>query len=144
MEPLVIDAPPFDPPPPKDYRGRWGGDLNGITWIRPELVIRAELGGWTRDGVVRQTSFKGIETGRDPKAVVREDAVSSARAVAEAEAEVPEPASPADSGKIPSCPSDRRSAVPPRLLQRPPQSHRVRRRARAACRGRQPQPSSRR
>src|SRR6185503_3273308 len=95
MEPLVIDAPPFDPPPPRDYRGRWGGDLNGITWIRPELVIRAELGGWTRDGVVRQTSFKGIEEGRDPRAVVREEAVSSSRAVAEAEAEVPEPTSPA-------------------------------------------------
>ena len=41
MEPLVMDRPPFDPPPPKDWRGRWGGDLNGITWIQPELVIRA-------------------------------------------------------------------------------------------------------
>jgi bifunctional non-homologous end joining protein LigD len=87
MAPLVTDAPPFDPPPPKDYRGRWGGDLRGITWTRPELVIRAELGGWTRDGHVRQTSFKGIEMGKDPKAVVREDPVSSTEAVAAAEAE---------------------------------------------------------
>ncbi|HEX2755241.1 MAG TPA: DNA ligase D, partial [Candidatus Limnocylindrales bacterium] len=90
MAPLVAEAPPFDPPPPRDYRGRWGGDLNGVTWIRPELVIRAELGGWTRDGHVRQTSFKGIEPGRDPRLVVREEAVSSARAVAEAEASEPE------------------------------------------------------
>ena len=67
MAPLVTDQPPFDPPPPQDYRGRWGGDLHGITWIRPELVIRAELGGWTRDGSVRQTSFKGIEMGNDPQ-----------------------------------------------------------------------------
>ena len=89
MEPLATEAPPFDPPPPRDWRGRWGGDLNGITWIRPELVIRAELGGWTRDGHVRQTSFKGVEAGRDPRSVVREEAVSSARAVADAEAEVP-------------------------------------------------------
>jgi bifunctional non-homologous end joining protein LigD len=116
MEPLVIDAPPFDPPPPRDYRGRWGGDLNGITWIRPELVIRAELGGWTRDGVVRQTSFKGIEQGRDPRGVVREEAVSSSRAVAEAEAEVPEsasPAAPADSGQDSAMPkrSAKRGAV---------------------------------
>jgi bifunctional non-homologous end joining protein LigD len=95
MEPLATDAPPFDPPPPRDWRGRWGGDLNGITWIRPELVIRAELGGWTRDGHVRQTSFKGVEAGRDPQSVVREEAVSSARAVADAEAEVPaEPEAP--------------------------------------------------
>jgi len=90
MAPLVSDEPPFDPPPPRDYRGRWGGDLNGITWIRPELVIRAEIGGWTRDGVVRQTSFKAIEAGRDPRLVVREDAISSATAVAAAEASEPE------------------------------------------------------
>ena len=29
LEPLETDAPPFDPPPPRDYRGRWGGDLDG-------------------------------------------------------------------------------------------------------------------
>src|SRR4029077_10504616 len=84
MAPLVSEQPPLDPPPPKDYRGLWGGDLHGITWIRPELVIRAELGGWTRDGSVRQTSFKGIEMGKDPKSVVREIPISSAEAVAEA------------------------------------------------------------
>ena len=27
LKPLAVDEPPFDPPPPKDYRGRWGGDL---------------------------------------------------------------------------------------------------------------------
>src|SRR4051794_40575137 len=91
MRPLVIDKPAFDPPPPRDYRGRWGGDLSGVTWIRPELVIRAELGGWTRDGSVRQTSFKGIEEGRDPHEVAREDAVASEKAIAEAEAQAPDP-----------------------------------------------------
>ena len=96
MEPLASDTPPFDPAPPKDYRGRWGGDLAGITWIRPELVIRAELGGWTRDGHVRQTSYKGIEAGRDPTTVVREDAVSSASAVAAAEASEPDDGENAD------------------------------------------------
>jgi bifunctional non-homologous end joining protein LigD len=90
MAPLVTDAPPFDPPPPQDYRGRWGGDLNGVTWIQPELVIRAEIGGWTRDGVVRQTSFKAIEVGRDPRLIVREEAVSTAEAVEVAEAAEPE------------------------------------------------------
>jgi bifunctional non-homologous end joining protein LigD len=89
MTPLVTDTPPFDPPPPRDYRGRWGGDLKDITWIRPELVIRAELGGWTRDGHVRQTSFKGIEAGRDPTLVVREEAVASDQAVRVAEAAEP-------------------------------------------------------
>ena len=38
-----------------------------VTWVKPELVIRAELGGWTREGYVRQTAFKGIDEGHDPR-----------------------------------------------------------------------------
>ena len=86
LKPLATDDPPFDPPPPKDYRGRWGGDLANITWVRPELVIRAELGGWSRDDIVRQAAFKGIEPGRDPTVVVRETAVATTTAVRAAEA----------------------------------------------------------
>ncbi|HET7168493.1 MAG TPA: DNA ligase D [Candidatus Limnocylindrales bacterium] len=89
LKPLVQYHPPFDPPPPKDYRGRWGGDLKDITWVTPEIVIRAELGGWTRDGHIRQTAFKGVEPGRDPKAVVRETPVATTTAVRAAEAEEP-------------------------------------------------------
>ena len=63
----------------------------GVRWIRPELVIRAELGGWTRDGHVRQTSFKGLERGRDPREVVRERAVDPAKADREAAAAFPRP-----------------------------------------------------
>jgi bifunctional non-homologous end joining protein LigD len=91
LKPLVQDAPPFDPAPPKDYRGRWGGDLKDITWVRPEIVIRAEIGGWTRDGQVRQTAYKGIEAGRDPSTVVRETAVATTTAVRAAEAAEPPP-----------------------------------------------------
>ncbi len=63
LQPLAQDDPPFDPPPPRDYKGRWGGDLVDVTWVRPELVIRAELGGWSRDDIVRQAAFKGVESG---------------------------------------------------------------------------------
>jgi bifunctional non-homologous end joining protein LigD len=92
LKPLVQDDPPFDPAPPKDYRGRWGGDLRDITWVRPELVIRAEIGGWTRDGQVRQTAYKGLDAGRDPKTVVKETAVATTTAVRAAEtAEPPKP-----------------------------------------------------
>ncbi len=78
LDRLETELPPFDPAPPPDYRGRWGGDLAGVRWVRPELVIRAEIGGWTRDGLVRQTAFKGLEPGRDPREVVRERAVDPA------------------------------------------------------------------
>jgi len=80
LAPLVSDEPPFDPPPDRK------GELRNVTWVRPELVIRAELGGWSRDGIVRQTSFKGIEEGRDPTTVVRERPVETSAAVEAAEA----------------------------------------------------------
>ncbi len=81
LEALEMDGPPFNPAPSPGYRGRWGGDLAGVRWVRPELVIRAEIGGWTRDGHVRQSSFKGVELGRDPREVGRERATDPARAV---------------------------------------------------------------
>jgi bifunctional non-homologous end joining protein LigD len=84
LEALEIDAPAFDPAPPSDSKGRWGGDLAGVRWIRPELVIRAETGGWSRDGHVRQSAYKGLEPGRDPREVVRERAVDPAKAGQEA------------------------------------------------------------
>src|SRR5258705_7807050 len=73
LAPLSTDDSPFDPPPPRDYRGRWGGELRNVVWVKPEIVIRAELGGWTRDGIVRQAAFKGFdEGGKPPTEVVRE------------------------------------------------------------------------
>ena len=72
---------PFDPAPERK------GELRSVTWVEPRLVIRAEIGGWTREGLVRQTAFKGIDEGHDPRSVTRETAVSSKRAVAEAEKE---------------------------------------------------------
>jgi bifunctional non-homologous end joining protein LigD len=82
---LEADRSPFDPAPERK------GELRLVTWVRPELVIRAELGGWTRDGIVRQTSYKGIDEGHDPLAVTRERPVASAKAAAEAEELMPEP-----------------------------------------------------
>src|SRR5512143_55786 len=88
----ALEAPdsPFDPPPPKDYKGRWGGELRNVVWVRPELVIRAELGGWTRDGIVRQAAYKGLdEGGKPPTDVVREQPVAAGPAVHEVEAALP-------------------------------------------------------
>jgi bifunctional non-homologous end joining protein LigD len=53
-------------------------------------VIRAELGGWTRDGHVRQTSYKGLALDKDPKDVVRERATPASEAEKAAESAVAE------------------------------------------------------
>ncbi len=79
LKPLATDVAPFDPAPERK------GELRTVTWVRPELVIRSELGGWSRDGMVRQTSFKGLEDGRDPTAVQREQAIDTNAAVEAAE-----------------------------------------------------------
>jgi bifunctional non-homologous end joining protein LigD len=65
MAPLIADAPPFAPPPPRAV-------VRTARWLRPELVIRAEFAGWTGDGLVRQAAYKGLDLGKDPRKVVRE------------------------------------------------------------------------
>jgi bifunctional non-homologous end joining protein LigD len=62
---LAADESPFTPPPPRAVSGK-------AHWLRPELVIRAEFAGWTGDGLVRQAAYKGLDRGKDPRAVVRE------------------------------------------------------------------------
>jgi bifunctional non-homologous end joining protein LigD len=69
LAPLGTSEPPFDPSPPKRL-------IAGTTWVRPEVVIRAEFAGWTGDGLVRQAAVKGLDLGKDPRAVVREVAGS--------------------------------------------------------------------
>jgi bifunctional non-homologous end joining protein LigD len=80
LEELAVDACPFEPCPERR------GELREVRWVRPEIVIRAELGGWSRDNLVRQAAFKGLEIGKDPRDVVRERAVDTAKAVDAAEA----------------------------------------------------------
>jgi bifunctional non-homologous end joining protein LigD len=82
LEKLAVEEPAYDPPPPRIP------ELRTAHWVRPELVIRAELGGWTREGYVRQTAYKGLELDKDPRTVVRERPVSVAEADRTTEAEV--------------------------------------------------------
>jgi bifunctional non-homologous end joining protein LigD len=96
LEALAIDEPPFDPAPPRDYKGRWGGDLERVIWVRPEIVIRARLGGWTRDGLVRQAAFRGLdEGGKPPIEVVREKPVATGPTVEAVEEALPSETPPA-------------------------------------------------
>ena len=59
----------------------------GAAWADPTLVIRAEIGGWTRDGIVRQATFVAEAPEVDPSTVERQEAVgpeAAARALAKA------------------------------------------------------------
>jgi len=74
LRPLRRDASPLDPVP----------RLPDPRWAEPRIVIRAEFAEWTTDGLLRQAAFKGIEVGKEPGAVVREEAMPAPRVVARA------------------------------------------------------------
>ena len=61
--------------------------LKGARWVEPRLVARVEFAEWTADDLLRQAAYKGLEVGKDPRAVRRERAVSASTAVAAAEEE---------------------------------------------------------
>ncbi len=45
-----------------------------ITWLEPELVAEIKFAEWTEDNLLRQASFKGLRTDKDPKDIKREKA----------------------------------------------------------------------
>ena len=62
---LATDQQPFASPPLRSAS-------RNANWVRPDLVIRAEFASWTSDGLVRQAAYKGLDRGKDPRAVSRE------------------------------------------------------------------------
>ena len=64
MAPLVRPDSPFDSPVPR---------LKKVSFVEPRLVGEVEFSEWTRDGTLRQPSFKGLREDKDPRAVVREE-----------------------------------------------------------------------
>jgi bifunctional non-homologous end joining protein LigD len=72
MEPLRRDTSALEP----------ATRLPQARWVEPKIVIRAEFAEWTTDKLLRQAAFKGIEVGKDPASVVREEAIPAARVLA--------------------------------------------------------------
>lgn len=57
---------PFNPTPklkPKEQ----------IIWLEPEMVAEIKFAEWTKENLLRQGSFKGIRTDKDPKDIKREE-----------------------------------------------------------------------
>jgi bifunctional non-homologous end joining protein LigD len=109
MEPIRTDASPLDPVP----------RLPEARWVEPRIVIRAEFSEWTSDKMLRQAAFKGVEVDRDPKQVIREEAVPSSRVIAQGArsrgrgAPSPRPAkdAPADDPQIQPASADELAAL---------------------------------
>jgi len=64
MAPLTRPDSPFDSPVPR---------LKNTTFVEPMLVGEVQFSEWTRDGTLRQPSFKGLREDKDPRKVVREE-----------------------------------------------------------------------
>lgn len=43
-----------------------------ITWLEPELVAEIKFADWTREKLLRQASFKGLRTDKEPREIKRE------------------------------------------------------------------------
>jgi bifunctional non-homologous end joining protein LigD len=71
LEPLRVEAAPFDTPVKKP--GRWSRRAAGSeVWLKPTLVAEVEFTEWTAEGVVRQASFRGLRLDKPARSVVRE------------------------------------------------------------------------
>jgi bifunctional non-homologous end joining protein LigD len=62
MAPIARETSPFASPP----------RLPRVHWVEPRLVVRVEFAEWTRDDLIRQAAYKGMELDKDPRSVHRE------------------------------------------------------------------------
>lgn len=69
FEPLKREDPPFQAAPKPRPQEK-------ITWLEPELVAEIQFTEWTKENLLRQASFKGLRTDKDPKDIRMERAES--------------------------------------------------------------------
>ncbi len=65
LKPLATEDSPFENPPNPASNEK-------ITWVKPELVAEIRFAELTKDNLLRQASFKGLRTDKNPKEVVME------------------------------------------------------------------------
>jgi bifunctional non-homologous end joining protein LigD len=74
LKPLERPDPPFElgEDPKVKYAQRARDRGAGPVWVEPELVGEVEFTEWTNENTLRQPSFKGLRTDKDPRDVIRE------------------------------------------------------------------------
>jgi bifunctional non-homologous end joining protein LigD len=63
---LEIAQSPFETPPDR-----------GLHWVKPELVAEVEFTEWTREGLLRHPTFRGLREDRDPQEIRMERAATT-------------------------------------------------------------------
>jgi bifunctional non-homologous end joining protein LigD len=81
LRPLKTDKCPFTDLP-SSRTGHWGEgvtaeDMKVLKWVKPTLVAEVAFTEWTRDGNLRHSAFIGLRSDKDPRTVVRENAVDA-------------------------------------------------------------------
>jgi bifunctional non-homologous end joining protein LigD len=85
FEPLITDICPFDVEPDVDEPSQFRPRRLGAKpiWLKPELVCEVNIAEITSDGKVRQASFKGMRSDKNPKDVRLEVPADTLMTVAE-------------------------------------------------------------
>jgi bifunctional non-homologous end joining protein LigD len=65
LKPLATAVCPYDGEVPREH-------AKAAHWVQPSLVVDVEFSEWTRDGRLRQPSYKGLRDDLDPASVERE------------------------------------------------------------------------
>jgi bifunctional non-homologous end joining protein LigD len=72
LDKLTQNSPPFAKPPT-------GREAKGVHWVKPELVGEVVFTGWTRDGLLRHPSFKGLREDKPARQIRREKPATAAK-----------------------------------------------------------------
>ncbi len=47
--------------------------IGRVTWVKPTIIVEVEFTEWTKDGILRHPSFKGIRSDKKPADIIREE-----------------------------------------------------------------------
>ncbi len=72
LERMKAPKPPLQKPLP-------AGQEKGVVWIEPRLVCAIEYRDWTRDGLIRQASFKGLREDKPAEDIILESTPQPAK-----------------------------------------------------------------